>query len=42
MEKEKDESKTITSIETLIKIFTNNPQKTFSMHHTQLYSTYYR
>jgi len=42
MDKEKDESKTITSIETLIKIFTNNPNKSFPMHHTQLYSTYYR
>ena len=35
-------TKSIASVETLIKIFTNNPQKTFPQQNAQLYSTYYR
>ena len=38
----KEEVKTIASVETLIKLFTNNPQKVFAGEAAQLYSGYHK
>jgi chromosome segregation ATPase len=41
-EKEEQECKVISSVETLIKIFSNNPNKTFPSQPSQLYCAYHR
>ena len=42
MESDKEECKSMASVETLIKIFTNNPHKTFPSQTSSVYGAYYR